>query len=58
MDATVAALLWELGKLSLQQFLLYARLARKSGEEIEAAWQDATIRFEARPAAELQPPPE
>ena len=58
MDPTAAALLWEVGKLGLQQFFLYARMTGKTPEEIRAEFDVASARFDARLVADLQPPPE
>ena len=50
-------IMWEIGKLALQQFLLYARAAGRSKEEIQAAFDESTARMDARPVANLPPPP-
>ena len=57
MDPRLAAGLWEIGKLGLQQFLLYARMAGKTSEEIKAEFDASSARFDERPVADLEPPP-
>ena len=58
MDPVLTALLWEVGKAGLQQFLLAARLAGKTSEDIAAEFEASSARMDARPASELPPPPE
>ena len=39
MEPIVSAILWEVGKVSLQQFFHFARQAGVSPDEIDAEWQ-------------------
>jgi hypothetical protein len=57
MNEAAVALLWELGKLGLQQYLIYARMAGRTAEEINAEFNEARIRFEQRSPEDLLPPP-